>query len=78
MIYQLISIVGAIMILGSYTAHQAKKLHHETVAYQLLNMFGGACLTVAAVAASQYGFIMLEGTWTIVSAAGLWRITRAR
>jgi hypothetical protein len=41
-------------------------------------MLGGACLTIAAVAASQYGFILLEGTWTIVSAAGLWRVARSR
>lgn len=59
------------MILGSYTAHQAKKLHHETVAYQVLNMLGAACLTFAAFGARQYGFILLEGTWTIVSAIGL-------
>jgi hypothetical protein len=74
MVYQLISIAGAIMILGTYTAHQAKRLNHETVAYQVLNMLGGACLTIAAVAAAQYGFIMLEGTWTVVSAYGLWRV----
>jgi hypothetical protein len=74
MAYQLISIVGAVVILSAYGAQQMKKLHAESVAYQLMNFIGGTCLCIAAVAAQQYGFIILEGTWAVLSAWGLWRV----
>jgi hypothetical protein len=74
MFYQLVSIVGAVVILSAYGAQQMKKLHAESVAYQLMNFIGGTCLCVAAVAAQQYGFIILEGTWAVLSAWGLWRV----
>jgi hypothetical protein len=74
MVYQLISIVGAVVILSAYAAQQMKKLQAESVAYQLMNFVGGTCLCVAAVAAQQYGFIILEGTWAVLSAWGLWRV----
>jgi hypothetical protein len=76
MLMQAISICGAILILSAFASHQMKRLHAETVTYQLMNLAGGACLTVVAVASVQYGFILLEGTWTLMSAAGLWRVIR--
>lgn len=76
MLMQAISICGAILILSAFGAQQLKRIHAETIVYQLLNLLGGACLTVAAVAGRQYGFILLEGSWTIMSAAGLWRVRK--
>ena len=76
MIYQLISLTGAVLILAAFGAQQLGKLSAETMRYQILNLVGGACLLVAAVAARQYGFILLEGTWTVASAYGVWRVSR--
>lgn len=78
MLMQAISICGAILILSAFGAQQMKRLHADTVTYQLLNVLGGACLTTAAVASTQLGFILLEGTWTVMSAVGLWRVSRSR
>ncbi len=77
MFYQLLSSAGALMILIAYAAQQAKRLPVETVTYQLLNFAGGLFLFITGVNLRQAGFILVEGVWTVISAAGLWReITR--
>lgn len=76
MIYQVISLIGAILILFAFAAAQMRRMKQESVSYQALNFFGGICLCIAAVAALQYGFILLEGSWAILSAHGLWRVIR--
>jgi hypothetical protein len=71
---QAVSIVGAILILLPFAASQFQKLSTGSLAYQAMNLIGSAALTVVAVIESQYGFILLEGTWALVSAAGLIRV----
>ena len=78
MIFQVVSIVGAILILTAFAAQQFQRLEAETKTYQMLNLIGGFCFATAAVAARQYGFILLEGSWTVVSAWGVWRVTKKR
>jgi NADH:ubiquinone oxidoreductase subunit 6 (subunit J) len=76
MVYQIVSLVGAILILFAFGAQQLRKLDASTAAYQALNLVGGVCLWLSAMAARQYGFILLEGSWTIASAYGLWMVVR--
>jgi hypothetical protein len=71
---QMVSIAGAILILLPFAASQFQKLSTSSLAYQLMNLVGSAALTAVAVIESQYGFILLEGTWALVSAAGLLRV----
>lgn len=78
MFVQAISILGAILVLGAYAAHQAKRLATATHAYQLMNLFGGLFLFVAALESRQAGLIAIEGAWTLVSAWGLVRLVRER
>jgi hypothetical protein len=78
MIFQVVQMIGAILILYAFGAQQFQHLEAETKTYQMLNLFGGICLATAAVAARQYGFILLEGSWTVVSAWGVWRVVRTR
>lgn len=73
---QLLSIVGAVLILVPFAASQMGRLSTQTLAYQLMNLAGSAGLTAVAVVERQYGFILLEGTWAIVSVAGLVRVLR--
>lgn len=78
MFYQLISILGAVLVLGAFAAHQTKRLSSDTVLYQLLNAVGAALLTTTAIVESQYGVILLEGSWTVISVWGLARLRRGR
>ena len=71
---QAISIAGAILILLPFSATQFGKLSADSLAYQWMNLIGSAALAAVAVIERQYGFILLEGTWALVSAAGLVRV----
>ena len=76
MLFQIISLAGAILVLAAFAAQQLRKLSADRPLYQALNFAGGVCLCIAAVASRQYGFILLEGTWAVASAYGWWRVTR--
>ena len=76
MLMQVISIAGALMVLGAYTAHQLRRLRFRTYTYQVLNLCGGAMLCWAAISTRQAGLILMEGAWTVVSAYGVWKVWR--
>ena len=68
---QLIQIVGALLILAAFAAVQFDRMRPDSRLYLTLNLLGSAILAVLAVAAAQWGFVLLEGAWAIVSAWGL-------
>lgn len=71
---QVIQIVGALLILAAFAAVQFDRMPPDSRLYLALNLVGSAILAVLAVAAAQWGFVLLEGVWAIVSAWGLLRI----
>ena len=73
---QPVQIAGAIAILVAFVLAQAGVLPLRSVRYLVLNLAGSAVLTVDAYFERQWGFVLLEGVWAIVSAWSL--LTRRR
>ncbi len=74
---QVISVLGALAILGAYAASQFGLVDTSKLSYQVANFLGSAALTVVAVMDWQLGFILLEGAWALMSLWGIATILRA-
>lgn len=72
---QAIQIIGALLILTAFTAVQLNRMRPESRLYLTLNLIGSIILAALAWLESQWGFLLLEGVWAIVSAWGLWVAT---
>jgi len=66
-----LELAGAISILAAFTLGQLRLLDQHSLVYLLLNLAGSAVLAVIAFAEERWGFLLLEGVWSIVSAASL-------
>jgi hypothetical protein len=64
---QVVSFVGALLILGAYAANTYGWLGRQHRLYHVLNLVGAGVLTVVAWRAAQWGFVLLEGVWTLLS-----------
>lgn len=76
---QAIQIVGALTILAAYLAAQTGMLKQSAISYLTANAIGSAALAAVALLASDWGFVLLEGAWSITSLVGLLgQVRRAR
>lgn len=74
----LVQVVGSLLVLAGFALAQWGILDPKSVWYLTLNVVGSGILAVDAVIGAQWGFLLLEGVWAIVSAIGLVAVLRAR
>lgn len=70
---QVVSLLGAIILLGSFVALQRSWWRSDSAPYLWANFIGSLILAGVAVWDRRAGFVLLEATWAAVS---LWSILR--
>lgn len=67
----LVQIVGAVLVLAGFAAAQLGRVTPKSVNYLVINLVGSGLLTVVAVLGRDWGFLLLEGVWAVVSLVSL-------
>ena len=75
---QAIQVAGAVLILVAFGASQAGRMSPHSVLYLALNLVGSVVLTLLALHDRNWGFVLLEVVWALVSAWGLVQLGRGR
>ena len=68
---QVIQVVGALLILAAFAAAQFGWLGLQSRTYLVLNLVGAVVLAYLAWDQRQWGFLLLETVWALVSGWGL-------
>jgi hypothetical protein len=71
MVVQILQLVGALLVLAGFMLAQVRVLDPQSLPYLIVNAVGAAILAALAFEERQWGFLLLEGVWTLVSVAGL-------
>ena len=64
-------ILGSILVLIPFALAQLGRVNPRSLSYLTLNLAGSGALAVDAAVTLQWGFLLLEGTWAVVSLFGL-------
>jgi hypothetical protein len=68
---QVVQVLGAILILIGFVLSQLRVLAQDSYPYLLSNLVGATILTLDAWHGSQWGFVLLEGVWSLDSFWGV-------
>jgi hypothetical protein len=75
---QVVQVIGALLILAGFAALQAGMLGPASRLYLVLNLVGSVVLTGLAWHEEQWGFLLLEAVWALVSLWSLVRVMRGQ
>jgi drug/metabolite transporter (DMT)-like permease len=78
MVLQLLSVIGALMVLAAYGLIQSGIWRELDAGYLVSNIVGALLLGVVAIADQRMGFILLEFAWAGLGLIGVVRAIRAR
>ena len=74
----IIGTIGVGLILMAYFLNTARLIENNGKAYYVMNIFGAALATYASFLILYWPFVILEGTWTLVSLYGLMKTMRIK
>lgn len=66
-----IGFIGVSLLLIAFLLNLAGKLHKDSLLYILLNLIGAGMACLASLLINYLPFVILEGTWTLVSIVAL-------
>jgi hypothetical protein len=75
---QVIQVVGSLLVLAAFIGAQRGWLAQTSVTYLGLNLLGSSVLAVLAAVGQQWGFLLLESVWALVSASSIAQQLRAQ
>lgn len=75
---QAVSLFGSLLILSAFIAAQLRRMQPADRAYIVLNLGGSGLLAVVAIVERQWGFLLLEGVWALVSGWSLVQLLRGK
>ena len=78
MLLDVLQVGGAILILIAFIAAQRGAMSPQARSYLVLNLVGSALLAYLALHDEDWGFVLLETVWAVVSAWGLIQVMRGR
>ena len=73
-----IQVAGALLILIPFVLTQFRMLRTHSWPYLIMNAGGSGVLCVNAYLGAQWGFVLLEGVWALVSLWGLFMLLRGQ
>ena len=74
----IIGTIGVALVLMAYFLGTEKLISNEGKLYFVLNIVGAGLACYASILISYWPFVILEGTWTLVSIYGLMRSMRIK
>lgn len=64
---EIVQIVGALLVLFGFVLAQLDLLDQRSYTYLIPNAIGSAAMAATAVLTREWGFVLLEGVWALVS-----------
>jgi hypothetical protein len=74
--FELVQIVGALLNMGAFALLHFEIAPSSALRYLIPNWLGSVLLVASAYADRQWGFLMLEGAWVLVTGWAI--VARAR
>ncbi|MEY4527999.1 MAG: hypothetical protein RL768_1718 [Nitrospirota bacterium] len=78
MLFEVLSVVGALMVLTAYALIQSGIWRELDAGYLALNIIGSLLLGIVAIEDQRVGFILLEFAWAGLGLIGVVRAIKAR
>jgi hypothetical protein len=78
MLLQVMSVIGALMVLAAYGLNQGGIWRELHAGYLVLNIVGSLMLGVVAIVDQRAGFILLEFAWAGLGLIGVARAIRSK